>query len=325
MTDLSAVVLTLGESTTGDALASIARQTLPPADVVVVDGVTPFHKALNSGAARINSRFFVQVDSDMILDDDCFAALRECVVDEVGLVVGHLGDPMIGRIQGVKLFRTECFRTTQFRNTVSPDTDFAAEAAGAGWQTLFALDYADDSGRGRHTFGVHRPDYTPHYTFCKYTIEGRRYRYRSNPRGLLWNMKCLRRSGHPMAVIARLALGNGIFMDEDGDMLTRFGHSDDYARLTAFMESRDTRLEQDAVDLPPAADTPADAFLRGMHRALYAREKRAFGYVERLLDELRDQETSNSWWFEIGLARGLLASGGGRNGDADVSILAQMT
>jgi hypothetical protein len=46
MTDVSAVVLSLGELSTERALASLARQTAPPADVALVTGeIRPFHPA----------------------------------------------------------------------------------------------------------------------------------------------------------------------------------------------------------------------------------------------------------------------------------------
>lgn len=321
MSDISAVVLTLGENTTEDAIASVKSQTQPPSDINLVDSVTPFHKALNTGAARIYTRFFVQVDSDMILDKNCFAMLRDCINDQVGLVVGHLRDPMIGRIQGVKLFRTECFQRREFKNTVSPDTDYSKEAAEDGWQTLFALNYASNRRQKRHTFGRHVPNYTPHYTFSKYTIEGRRYRYRNNVRGLFWNMKCLRESQHPMAMIARLALGNGIFTQGDQDMLTRYGRSEDFERLKAFMDYGDKLFEPDAQNLPQPTFSPTEAFRDGLRQAVYAKENCAYGYVEQLLRHLSNLNVHNSWWFEIGVARGLFVPEEDSCRDGDMSIL----
>ncbi len=52
MSDVSAVVLTLGEPHTGRALESITRQTLPPAEVIVIEGVSPFFRAMNRAPAR---------------------------------------------------------------------------------------------------------------------------------------------------------------------------------------------------------------------------------------------------------------------------------
>ena len=63
--DVTAVVLTVGEPTTAEAIESLRRQTVPPRDIVVVRDVKPFHQALNADAAQVKTPFFLQVDADM--------------------------------------------------------------------------------------------------------------------------------------------------------------------------------------------------------------------------------------------------------------------
>src|SRR5688500_11923456 len=104
MSDVTALVLSIGEDTTERAIASVQRQTLAVAETIIVRGISPFHRAFNHGARRIRTPFFMQVDADMILDETCVADLRRAMVDGVGMVVGHLCDPMLGRIVGIKLF-----------------------------------------------------------------------------------------------------------------------------------------------------------------------------------------------------------------------------
>src|SRR5262249_15375726 len=124
--DVTALVLSIGEAYTERAIASVRRQTRPAADIVVVRGIHPFHRALNEGARRVHTPFFVQVDADMVLDATCIADLRACIADGVGIVVGHLRDPLQRRTVGIKLFRTCCFEAVQFMDSLSPDTDFGA-------------------------------------------------------------------------------------------------------------------------------------------------------------------------------------------------------
>ena len=114
--DVTALVLTRGESTIREAVNSLYHQTMPLRDIVMVRDVVPFHKAINAGAARVKTPFFVQVDADMILDAHCIAALRNAVRRDVGIVVGRLRDALIDQVVGVKLFRTQCFRTCSFRD-----------------------------------------------------------------------------------------------------------------------------------------------------------------------------------------------------------------
>ena len=98
MSDITAVVLSIGEETTARAIDSVRRQGLPAKEIVTVQNVSPFYKALNTGASKVNTEFFVQVDSDMILDENCLEDLRACMTGDVGLVLGGLRDPLMGRV-----------------------------------------------------------------------------------------------------------------------------------------------------------------------------------------------------------------------------------
>src|SRR5437763_598224 len=118
MSDVCAVVLTLGEQTTGRALRSLEAQTLPVEEVVIVDGVRPFHRAFNDGADRVPTPFFVQVDADMVLDPACVEVLRSAMAPRIGIAVGALRDPLMGKIAGVKMFRRSCLETLPLRDTV---------------------------------------------------------------------------------------------------------------------------------------------------------------------------------------------------------------
>ena len=217
---MSAVVLTIGEETTARALASIERQTVPVAELVVVDGVTPAHRAINVGAGRVRTKFFIQVDADMIIDAVCVEALLGCMAEPVGLAIGHLRDPLRERILGVKLFRTECFARVQYPDTISASTDFAAALPEAGWGMSFALRRNGDAPRQWHTFGEHRPRYDSHeYTFRKFLIEGARCRYRRAEGRFKFMLNELRVSSHPAAVPATIALAHGLFLEPENDLL----------------------------------------------------------------------------------------------------------
>ena len=208
--DVTAVVLSTGEPTTQDAIDSVNQQSLPTHEVIVVRDLAPFHKALNAGAAQVQTPFFVQVDADMILDRHCVAALRRSMRPRVGIAVGRLRDALIGQIVGVKLFRTACFKDTSFEDTIAPDSDFGDDIARAGWST----DYIGQLGSSWVTFGEHRPDYTPLYTYRKFLLEGARYRYRQKPEGFRWHFGVLEASSHPSALIAQTALTEGLFLGE---------------------------------------------------------------------------------------------------------------
>jgi len=208
VSDVSAVVLALGEETKGRALRSLGAQTLPVEDVVIVDGVRPFHRAFNTGADRVRTPFFVQVDADMVLDPECVEVLRSAMGSRTGIAVGALRDPLMGRIAGVKVFRRSCLETLRLRDTVGPETDHYLALGRLGWLTE-CLTGA--------TLGAHRPDYTLAYVFGTYYLLGRMYAHRSDARALRWRYSRLRRAAHPLAPVARLAMAHGILGSETRD------------------------------------------------------------------------------------------------------------
>jgi hypothetical protein len=92
MSDITAIVLTIGEETTDCAIDSLKRQTVLPEEIIVIRNVTPFHKALNLGVSKVRAEFFIQVDADMILDENCLEDLRERMTENVGIAMGQLRD-----------------------------------------------------------------------------------------------------------------------------------------------------------------------------------------------------------------------------------------
>lgn len=223
MSDVSAVLFTLDEPYTARAIESLRRQSLPAADLIVVGpDEAPFHRAFNAGASQVRTEYFLQLDADLVLDADCIAVLRACMADELGVVTGRLRDPLLGRIGAVRLFRTACFERTAFPDTVSPDTDFVASIYAAGWRRLDALARRAGPAELWHTVGEHRPDYTPLYTFAKFRLDGARYRYRRDPYTLRDVAARLRRSTHPAAVLALIALLHGVFHRDTSDQLRRY-------------------------------------------------------------------------------------------------------
>lgn len=217
MSDVAAVVLTLGERTTSRAVASLRAQTLPPDDMTVVKGLAPFHRALNAGAERVTTPFFVQVDADMVLDAHCFETLRHAMAPNVGIAVGALRDPLMGTIAGVKMFRRDCFRELRLRDTLAPEVDFYRSLERRGWRTRYVIGHA----RRRApvgTLGEHSPEYTADYVFGTYYLLGARYVRQGDMHGLAWRLRQLRHSSHAMAPVARLAMSHGVFGRESRDV-----------------------------------------------------------------------------------------------------------
>jgi hypothetical protein len=308
MTDVTAVVLSIGEETTTRALDSIQRQTLPPRETITIHDVSPFYRAFNLAAAQVTTEFFVQVDSDMILDEHCLQYLRSCMTDEVGIVMGHLRDPLMGRIGWVKLFRTKCFATVQYRDVISPDVVFRDELLRHGWQTVYALRSLNGSPKDLwHTFGEHRPAYTPHYTYSKYMLEGRRYRYRKAPGPLLWHFKQLRKSRHPAAFVAQIALAHGIFIRDETDLLKRYERDKDFESLEEFLAQTAPYKPCRISHLQAFTCSPKKTFQRNYRLGVELRQANAFPAFTDCMERLDTSHDPLAWVAKVGLCHGLFA------------------
>lgn len=304
--DVTAVVLSLGEATTDDAIASLTRQTILPRHTIIVRDIVPFHKALNSGVAQVETPFFVQVDADMILDRHCIATLRRNVCSDVGIVVGHLRDSLIEQVVGIKLFRTECFNFVRFRDSVSPDTDFVNDIARAGWKTIY-VQQKTESGKfsGSPTVGEHRRDYSINYTYLKFLAEGCRYRYRDTFGGFRGHLSRLAKSSHCSALVAQIALARGIFLEPEHDLLGRSHHDDEIQCLGRFLNSTEV-----AVSLQKSFELPSNASLKERFRHFYRIGFSLFQYNQiaafRSQMSLFDQSADPFAWInKIACCKGL--------------------
>ncbi len=306
--DVSALVLTVGESTTPRAIASIDRQTMPPAATIIHEGAGKCHEKFNAGVASISTRFFVQVDADMVLDRDCIEILRNGMADAVGAVYGRLRDPMEGRIVGIKLFRTECFKTIGFRDCISPDSDFVNHMANVGWSKVFALRFTDGVPATWHTVADHLPDYTIDYTYNKYLVMGMRDRYWKRIRSVKNRLRRLHMVGHPYAIVAQIALVRGIFIEECRDVMGRRFECPVRAMLEDEGEvgfagnvTDDRRCRLYAGDTLPAV------FKRFFRRGAKMAKSGAPAMFRSYFTGLGKQPHKLAWIAQIGLCRGFFS------------------
>jgi hypothetical protein len=307
--DVTVVALSLGEPYAERALAALRRQTCGPMPIVPVVGVRPFYRALNEGAARVATEFFLQLDADMIPHDWCVAELRAAMEDDVGLAVGALWDPLIGTLAGIKLFRTESVRRLPFRDRPAPDVDFYRRLPEHRWRAAYVLPaMRAASDTPWPTVGHHRPDYTPSYTFTRFHVLGGRLRWREDGLGVRLRYERLRRSAHPLATLARIALVAG-FCRPDG--------ADSPERLAAAAAALATLLSDIAVAGARAGDAVvgAAADVDEIERWLVTGiESRITMDGRRFRRALEVAERADCWPARLALCHGVV----GGTGDANV-------
>jgi glycosyltransferase involved in cell wall biosynthesis len=319
--DVSAVVLTIGEATTERAIESLHRQTLAPREIVVVSNIRPFYNALNTGVAKVRTPFFIQVDADMILDPQCIEQLRQAVRPNSGIIFGHLRDALIEEVVGVKLFRTECFTTAGMLDSMSPDTDFGRKIAAAGWKTveLGKASLATEAERPT-TMGEHCPSYTVPYTYAKYRLEGRRYRYRQRLSGIRWHFDRLEASKHPAALVAQIGLSQGIFIDTERDLTGSVHGAEELAALEWFLRSS-VKLSAKASRIP-LNNASVEIFRLSYSIGCDLFRAADLDTFKLRLGSLRTRHNDRAWIAKIGLCRGLLATTTDRKAiDDDYQVL----
>jgi hypothetical protein len=318
MRNVTAIVLSIGEKTTERAIESLKKQSLPPKEIIAIENVAPFHKALNLGASKVKTEFFVQVDSDMILDRTCLEDLRRSMRHNVGVVIGHLRDLITGRVVGVKLFRAGCFKGHQFKDVMSPDTTFADEILKDGWKTVFALKFSGKDEIKWHTFGEHRPEYTNLYTYCKFILEGGRYKTRKDFAGIRWHIENLRDSGHDKSLIAILALAQGVLIVEDKDGLRPFQYSKDVEFLERFLIAAGGSEAETPIFKAPVNFKPEEVFSDNYKLGAEFRRKNSAVSFERYVGQLLKNTRDTSALIALfGLCHGLFADDKEANNAAD--------
>jgi glycosyltransferase involved in cell wall biosynthesis len=291
----------------------VRRQDWPLAEIIVLRDKVPFHKAINAAAEQVTTPFFLQVDSDMILDPHCVRALRRAMRPNVGIAVGYLRDAMMERVVGIKLFRTDCFKVAAFRDSITPDTDFGEEIRHAGWQTVFVGRPHGPSDLT--TLGEHRPSYEPAYTYRKYLMEGQRYTHRRDIAGFRWHLGRLEHSRHPAAFVAQVALARGFFRPQNRDALGLMQGDEEFALLEEFLRCDKDPYSVKPADLRSAASaTMRDRFYECFQigKALFeAHDPVAFARFMKVLNSREDDPSL--WICKLALCRGLLASTCGDN------------
>jgi len=164
-----------------------------------------------------------------------------------------------------------------------------------------------DATAAWHTFGEHDPAYTPLYAYGKHVLEGRRLRHRGNAAALHYQLRRLHESAHPAALTAEIAVGHGLFLDGEGDLLHPYSADRDFLRLVDFLGARGTRTSDATARAPRVAPFPKAAFRRGYTLGIALAGTRSADRFEQILIRLHDSRHPCAWLMRIGLCEGLFS------------------
>ena len=291
---VSALLLTIGESTTASAREGIRRQTIPLQEIVV-ENIQPFSNAFNQGVVRIRTPFFLQCDADMLLDENCVEVLLSKMAERTAMVVGHLRDPLQGNVQGVKLYRTHCCRLFPMQDRIDCESFLHHQFLKNDWNVTTV----------KVTLGTHDPDQKDHlYQFERFKFMAAKIRVRKQWSDLANRIIKLVRSENqeivPMAVSAMIC---GNHLTQKNDYLAPFTSSAEY-RLWLDIASRHPISEHRSFSPNFHPRLGMFNFFIGYWNGLLVRRNFGKSQVDTLIQDLHSDELFR-WAYVLGFLSAL--------------------
>src|SRR6516225_3257907 len=166
--DVTVFVTTIGdEENFNDCIAHLQAQTVR-CRLEVIDHVAPMSAAFAEMHARCATRYYVQVDEDMMLYPHALARLRELIEQSdasVPLVCAVLWDCDVERPrQGVKIYRHEIVKRFPYRDTLSCEVTQLQQMSAAGHHALLLSTKEGDAV----CLGEHGKHYSPRTIFLRW-------------------------------------------------------------------------------------------------------------------------------------------------------------
>jgi len=172
-TEVTAFVLTVGEPTTLECIVALERQT-HRVKIERIENVAPMDRALQAIIDRCTTKYFIQVDADMILYPDAVQRLHRFIESQPANVYQALialHDEHLDRdIIGVRIVRHEVAKKYPFCAVQGCETDQMKRAAADGFTTVARI------GNGIGVAGVHKQTVSPQACYERYRTLFRRSR-----------------------------------------------------------------------------------------------------------------------------------------------------
>ncbi|HSP96021.1 MAG TPA: hypothetical protein VL049_02095 [Candidatus Dormibacteraeota bacterium] len=179
--DLTVFVLTVGAPSFAECMQRLDAQDCRFRREVI-DHVAPMSRALQCMLDRCRTRFFVQVDEDMLLYPHAIRTLYTRLTDappEVAILTCHLFDAHAERvIYGLKIYRHDIVRAYPYRDVESSEYDQIRRFTSDGFVD-HRLPLEDHFRPSEVTLGEHGSAWTPRSVFERYLTLERKIRRHS--------------------------------------------------------------------------------------------------------------------------------------------------
>ncbi len=113
--DITAVVITCGESTYEQCLSSVKEQT-HLVNVKTVSNIHPLSASLDAALDSCDTKWLLMVDADTMLKPYCIEVMSRHLRPGVGMVVAKLYDKVYGVIGFIRMIDAKALQRHQFRH-----------------------------------------------------------------------------------------------------------------------------------------------------------------------------------------------------------------
>jgi glycosyltransferase involved in cell wall biosynthesis/SAM-dependent methyltransferase len=169
--DVDIFISTINQPCFSACVESIKKQTYKNYSLKVIRNVEPMNEAFNTMIKEANKDYFIQVDEDFILNQNCVEQLKLLIGKTSSNTVFLCADLFdVGRqrnVQGIKIYRTNLMKKYTFKNVTDCEMDLIRQIEADGNQWYLAKD----------VLGKHAPDYSPKAAFFRYKSMAEKQRF----------------------------------------------------------------------------------------------------------------------------------------------------
>lgn len=175
--EVTAFLITSGEPSTAEALKHLERQTLLPR-IEVIEGFSPMWRAFQEMISRCQTRWYIQVDADMLLRPNAIATMLAAIRKEDTKTAMHVewlwGDAEERPIQGCKIYDHLITRKYPYQDSLSCEMPqiYAMQKDG------YKVHVAPEPEQQEECIGLHYSLQTPELAFLRWQRLMRKFRTR---------------------------------------------------------------------------------------------------------------------------------------------------
>lgn len=169
LNDLTVFVISTGEDTTKECIHSLKSQDCS-FKIEQIKGIYPMSRAFQTMPRYCNTRFFVQVDADMILNKDAIKTLYDQACSTgffTAVVFGQLFEEGFGIGGAVRLWKKHMFRYVSFEDCRTVDRNLYKRSRLLGFRRKSV----------NKVLGIHRPRHSVFSEYLKTKADIEKWRF----------------------------------------------------------------------------------------------------------------------------------------------------